>query len=109
MNRKFLLYLRYQFVDDVVENLFNSVHHTFNVREIHFIVSSGRSQQTTSLWHSIDTMVPLRIEPHSKIYNERNATRIKRFTEAFKTTVRLMKVSNEKNKVNNIFYMKVNI
>ena len=76
------------------------IQHTFNVREVHFIVSAGRSQQTTSLWHSIYTIVLLRIEPRGIICNKRNATRIKRVTEAIKTTVRLMKIPNSKKKQN---------
>ena len=98
MTKKILLYLRYQFVDEVVENLFDSIQHTFNVREKHFIESAGRSQQITSLWHSIYTLELLRIEPHGKICNKRNATRIKLFTEAIKTTVRLKLLNCKKSR-----------
>ena len=68
------------------------------MREVHFIVSAGRSQQTTSLSHSIYTLVLLRIEPQGKICNKRNATRIKLFTEAIKTTVRLKLPNSIKNR-----------
>ena len=68
---KIFLYFRYEFVDQMVENVTEYTKNALDIREVHFLVPAGSSEQTASPWHSVNAVILFWVEIPFVIGNEK--------------------------------------
>ena len=65
------MYFRYEFVDQMVENVTESIQNALDIRDVHFVVPAGSPEQTAYPWHSVNAVILFLVEIHFVICNKK--------------------------------------